>query len=177
MVRRIFTLGITNLFIVLLFSAVVHRYILTYFYVTLLAIPFACFVALLQIKYFLKIIDQFDRSIRDVVIGLYILSSTLLSFSFNSTVPLNIDRSFSVWMINQIATDSEPRDVAEIEKKSSEFFSPKNGEIQRRISEQISLGNLEIVEEKVRLTPSGERVWKINRIIANLFNLNKNYAG
>jgi hypothetical protein len=80
-------------------------------------------------------------------------------------------------MINQIATDSEPRDVAEIEKKSSEFFSPKNGEIQRRISEQISLGNLEIVEEKVRLTPSGERVWKINRIIANLFNLNKNYAG
>jgi hypothetical protein len=80
-------------------------------------------------------------------------------------------------MINKIATDPKMRDFSALESNASKFFSPKNGEIQRRLDEQIALGNVKIINNQVELTSSGQRIWKLNRFLARLLNLNKNYAG
>lgn len=109
----------------------------------------------------------------------FLLSFTtaLMIFTFLATVPLNLDRSFSVWMLNQTFESEGQLSVKELEKEASQFFAPSGGEIKRRINEQISLGNLEVINSQVELTIRGKLTWKINRIISEFFGLNEKYTG
>jgi hypothetical protein len=169
--------GLFNFIAVLLISAGLHRLIPTYFYISVLSAPIAAVIAYLQFRYFFRNVQLGTKQLRNLILVLFMIMSSLFSFSFHSTVPLNVDRSFSVWMINKIATDPEMRNFSTLEENASKFFSPEKGEIKRRLNEQISLGNLEVVDNRVELTSSGHRVWKSNRFLASLFGLNKNYAG
>jgi hypothetical protein len=163
--------------VVLLISAALHRVIPTYFYISLLSIPIAALIAYAQFKCLFKKDELQNKQIAKLVLSLFVTSTALLSFSFHSTVPLNVDRSFSVWMINKVATDPKMSDFTTLEENAAQFFSPENGEIKRRLNEQIELGNIKVTNNRVELTPSGERVWKSNRFLALIFNLNRNYAG
>jgi hypothetical protein len=80
-------------------------------------------------------------------------------------------------MINQTAKSGEDVSVKELENMAADFFSPAGSEIKRRINEQISLGNMDVKEDKVFLTVRGEHVWKAMRVISNFFNLNSKYTG
>lgn len=174
---KVFLHGVFNFIVVILMSAGLHRLIPTYFYVSVLSAPIAALIAYFQFKIFFRNDELGPNQVRKMILMLFMITSSLFSFSFHSTVPLNVDRSFSVWMINKIATDAEMQNFSTLEKKASQFFSPEKGEIKRRLNEQVELGNLEIVNNRVKLTSSGNRVWKSNRFFAWLFGLNKNYAG
>jgi hypothetical protein len=96
-------------------------------------------------------------------------------FALLATIPINIDRSFSVWMLNQI--DSKNKiSVLETQKSFGEFFSISNGEIDRRINEQMQLGNVNFNGKDLYLTRAGKNLVEINRVIAKMYSLNSKYT-
>jgi hypothetical protein len=71
--------------------------------------------------------------------------SVLLSFSFLSTIPLTIDRSYSVWILKYVSESSASNQNLSakiLTNESLKFFSESNGQLSRRIAEQERLGNI-----------------------------------
>ena len=175
--KQIFAHGLLNFFIVVIIAAALHRIIPIYFYISVLSAPIAGLVGYFQFKYFIKSNISNCGEIRRLILPLFISTTSLLSFSFHSTVPLNVDRSFSVWMINQVATHPKQNTKSQIEKNAAKFFSPSGGEIARRIDEQASLGNIKDGKSIITLTSRGKRIWRINQIVSRFFGLNSKYSG
>jgi hypothetical protein len=101
----------------------------------------------------------------------------LLAFSFLTTIPLNIDRSFSVWMIKNLYEGDRTYSISGIETLTAEFFVPSSGEIKRRLIEQEELGNLTIGNKgEVTLTKKGEILARINSLIGQVFALSSKYS-
>ena len=110
------------------------------------------------------------------------LSSGLLVFSFLGTIPINLDRSFSVWILNSVdeATNigQKSLNVVALKNSTSQYFSPNSAEVSRRLDEQIGLGNLKLENNgSVSLTTKGDSLLQISRIIARIFSLNPKYTG
>lgn len=177
MLKRVFLYVIANFMAVLIISAALHRVIPTYFYISILALPISGALAFLQFKFFLREVNFESHQVAKLVLSLFIASSSLLSFSFHSTVPLNVDRSFTVWMINQLGTNPQVNKLTQVEENAAIFFSPKGGEIARRVNEQVSLGNMKNKDGVISLTSRGKRIWRINRIVSTFFGLNTKYSG
>ena len=95
----------------------------------------------------------------------------LLSFG-----PLNIDRSFSVWMLRRVAQAEHPLTVTQTQQMAGAFFGQGSDEIERRILEQERLGNLHVENDVVTLTTSGKRVVFLNEWLSRIFGLNPKYA-
>lgn len=108
------------------------------------------------------------------------LVGALLAFSFLATVPLNVDRSFSVWSLNQIYKQDKNRagiPVSTLKQELEAYFSADSGEIDRRLTEQTDIGNISVSEEgKVTLTDQGIRQRNIFFGISAFFGLNPKYA-
>jgi hypothetical protein len=102
--------------------------------------------------------------------------ATLLTFSFLSAVPLNVDRSFSVWTINHMYNFDKPIDKSDLLKKGENFFTVGNGEISRRLDEQVRLGNVIEHKDKVELTKRGKLQAKLHTFIRKFFGLNMKYT-
>jgi hypothetical protein len=107
-----------------------------------------------------------------ILVGTTVLFATAFALTFG---PLNVDRSFSVWMLKRIS-DTPGQTPTEVKERLSEFFSSESGEIQRRIDEQVLLGNLEVRGGSVELTNSGRRVVWANEALSRIFGLNPRYA-
>jgi len=95
----------------------------------------------------------------------------LLSFG-----PLNVDRSFSVWMLRRVAQADHPLTIAQTQEMAAVFFGPDSDEIARRILEQQRLGNLYVENNEVILTAGGKRVVFLNEWLSRIFGLNPKYA-
>lgn len=122
-----------------------------------------------------------NRFWRDSTVDVLInLLSTVLLFNFLTLVPLNVDRSFSVWMIgsldSQAIRSGEGIKIVDLKKRTSQYFSPNSGEVQRRIDEQVNLGNFKIVRGKIYLTNRGRIQAKLDKILTRIFALNKKYS-
>ena len=105
------------------------------------------------------------------------LLTALILFSFLSTLPLNIDRSFSVWTLNQISNLSTEQTRVSLATLAEDFFTQDSGEVSRRIDEQIKLGNLIEEAGNIGLTSRGRFQVQIHRLIAQIFALNSKYTG
>jgi hypothetical protein len=102
--------------------------------------------------------------------------STLMTFSFLSTVPLNVDRSFSVWSLNQLYNYNKPIDRKALLKDGESFFTVENGEISRRLGEQVKLGNVREYKGKLELTRRGEIQAQFHVLIRKFFGLTEKYT-
>jgi hypothetical protein len=104
--------------------------------------------------------------------------SALLVFCFLVLLPINVDRSFSVWGINSIykAAPSHSMDFETFEAKMSNFFLDDPAEFERRIDEQSKLGNLRRTGDSVSLTIQGAALRDFFAILSKFFNLNPKYA-
>jgi len=107
------------------------------------------------------------------------ISSTLSVSIFLILIPLQVDRSFSVWMLNTINQEKQQKINVELLKDAAaDFFDPNSGEIRRRIDEQVKIGNLKITKnEEVKLSNRGSLFVRFHKDMARIFNLNKKYAG
>ena len=109
-----------------------------------------------------------------------IVISVLLSFSFLSTVPLTIDRSYSVWLLKHIAEAQYAGTVIDRETligDSTDFFSAENGQLNRRIDEQVKIGNLEILDEDtIKASSKGLLLAEINNLVGIIFALEPKYS-
>ncbi len=104
------------------------------------------------------------------------LLTSFILFSFLASLPLNVDRSFSVWTLNQISNLPAKQTRISLETLAEEFFTQDNGEISRRIEEQIKLGNLVEESSKIKLTSRGRLQVQLHRLIAIVFGLNSKYT-
>lgn len=169
----------TGVVVGLVSAALINREIEFFFYSALIGTVFSgisCLIALLVSQFFQKSTFPTIES-RLVTQVLAISLSSTISFSFLTLVPLNIDRSFSVWMLNEISKNEHLYSLKQIEEKAQNFFTPSNGEIGRRVNEQIRLGNIKVLDDKLLLSRRGESQTKFHRLIRFIFALNKKYAG
>ena len=102
----------------------------------------------------------------------------LLTFSFLSTIPLTIDRSYSVWLlktVSQAEDKGEKLTETDLTEKSVNFFSEENGQLRRRILEQQKIGNITVGSE-IKLTNKGKLVTELNGIVGKIFRLDPKYS-
>lgn len=110
--------------------------------------------------------------------GFAVLSALLVFFTMLFLLtfgPLNVDRSFSVWMLRNVA-EQEQIATPSLTKQASDFFNPSSGEIERRVNEQLNLGTITVDDGTVELTTRGEILVLVNEAMARFFGLNPNYA-
>ena len=131
-----------------------------------------CFLILTSLR-FKVLLDGLHRVLMIVV-------SILISFSFLSTIPLTVDRSFSVWLLKTVeVTQKNNRIISseELLERSVIFFGPNNGQLDRRLSEQGRLGNLRLERDgSVQLTEKGRFLAKFHSLIGAIFGLDPAYS-
>jgi hypothetical protein len=102
----------------------------------------------------------------------------LFTFSFLSTIPLTIDRSYSVWLLKTVSQAEDRGDKlteTDLIEKSVDFFSEENGQLKRRILEQQKIGNIKAGSE-IQLTNKGKLITEINGIVGKIFRLDPKYS-
>jgi hypothetical protein len=97
----------------------------------------------------------------------------LLSYSFNMTFPVNMDRSFSVYMLGTLYKFDSPVPLSELDSIVSKYFHER-GLINKRIHEQLATGSIVINDDKVALTGRGRSIVETHMLIGRLFNLDMN---
>ncbi len=101
---------------------------------------------------------------------------TLMLFSFLFCIPTNIDRSISVWLLAK-TYNQEHVTKSQYFKYAEHFFKEGSYEVDRRIGEQISIGNLiEKNNETYELTFQGKKSVEVFRLLAQFFSLKEKYS-
>lgn len=175
---KLFFAILAGVFSSIVCASALNRFFHFFFYCTFISSIVGCIVTL-SILSLRKVAENNSVTLKFIIDKILILSSCislLISFSFLTTIPLNVDRSFSVWMINYMNDNDGKKTATELQRDAYVFFAPEKGEIQRRIEEQIRLGNMEVNDGKIELTSSGKRLAKINKFIRQLFALNSKYT-
>ena len=132
------------------------------------------------VSFFLFKITKRKYYIEGIVRPYAIIISVLVSFSFLSTIPLTIDRSYSVWLLKHVAEAEYAGKIIGRETlvgDSTDFFSAENGQLDRRIDEQVRIGNLQMVGvSTIQLSSKGLLFAKINNLIGIIFGLEPRYS-
>ena len=96
--------------------------------------------------------------------------STLAMAVFLSLGPMPIERSYTIYSLAEM-TDSD-KDVYTYEEIKDQFiegFIEEAGESQKRIDEQVYIGNLEETDGGYRITAKGQRLIKLMRMVEAIF--------
>lgn len=162
----------------LLIVSIVHIFVKVFFFSVILGVVINYIILIVLLKkrnYFLlppKIL-KLNR------ICISMLSASLL-FSFLITVPVNVDRSFSIWMlsyIEKVSLEDKNLEIPTLKSNVSDFFSPQSTEIDRRIKEQSNIRSITVDEDGfVRITLFGRVIVETSRIMQKFFGLNSKYT-
>lgn len=96
--------------------------------------------------------------------------STLFMALFLSLGPMPIERSYTIYSLANMADSAEP--VYSFEDIKTQFidgFIEDANETQKRIDEQVSIGNLEETDGGYRITEKGERLIRLLRFVEAVF--------
>lgn len=96
--------------------------------------------------------------------------STLLMAVFLSLGPMPIERSYTIFSLADMA--EEPETALTTEEMKEQFingFIEEAGETQKRIDEQVYIGNLEETDGGYRITAKGQRLIKLMRLVESVF--------
>ena len=97
----------------------------------------------------------------------------LVSFSFNRLFPVTIDRSFSIYMIGVLYKFDSPLPLSELNLIVSKYFHERTM-INKRIQEQLAMGNIAINNGQIELTKRGKSMVEMNILMGRIFNLDMN---
>ncbi len=85
-----------------------------------------------------------------------------------------------MWLLkhaSELSVDNKQIPLTALTEDSIKFFAPENGQLDRRIQEQVRLGNLEKVEPgAVQITKKGKLIAKLNSFIGWIFSLQPKYS-
>lgn len=112
-----------------------------------------------------------------------VLMSAVLNFSVFVLVPVNIDRSISVFLLSWM--DEQQNNSAtrsELDQAFQDIYIERYRAIDRRIAEQLASGNIEVTPGGLQLTPRGRTTVAALRFFGDLFStdqrfLHPNHAG
>ncbi len=122
------------------------------------------------------LIPESDSFLVKIISVLVVSLTTVITFATLAILPLNVDRSFSVWALNEMELIGKPQLRDDLILESAKFFSPNSGEISRRVDEQIKLRNIEIEDGMLQLSARGKLQVEIHRVLRKIFALEMNYT-
>ena len=94
--------------------------------------------------------------------------SSLFMALFFSLGPMVIERSYTVYSLAYLTDYNNVYSYDEIRDQFVIGYVD-NGATQKRIDEQVSIGNIEKIGENYRITDKGERLIKLFRLIEKIF--------
>jgi hypothetical protein len=165
-------------FVVGMISAAILQRIIGFFFVVIWVATLvgAIVFAFLSRRVFQQILDF---QVKQVARISSLIAVVALQLFFLATIPLTVDRSYSVWLLAR-SEISESKDVslAKLSVDTQAFFFGSGSELKKRMDEQVHLGNLNWNSDykSVSLTKRGEFQVTINRWVANFFALNPKYS-
>ena len=96
--------------------------------------------------------------------------STLLMALFLSLGPMTIERSYTIYSLAEMKdSTTEVYSAEEIKDQFINGFVEEANESQKRIDEQVSIGNLEKVDGGYKITEKGKRLIDLMRFIESIF--------
>ncbi len=101
------------------------------------------------------------------------LAAVALAASFNVCFlvifPVTIDRSISVYLLNQIATHDQGYTEQELEALFIQQYVVEFQAIERRMDEQMASNNLTRINDRYRITDQGRSFLRFSRRLGQLF--------
>jgi len=113
-----------------------------------------------------RILPWFGRTYTLIMV----LVSATLNFSLFVLVPVNVDRSISVFLLTWMdERQGVPNTQADLEHAFRDIYIKRYGAIDRRIVEQIATGNIECTSKGLQLTAQGRVIVEVFRLVGDLF--------
>ena len=96
--------------------------------------------------------------------------STLFMALFFSLGPMTIERSYTIYSLSAMTdSDKDVYSAGEIKTQFIDGFIEEANESQKRINEQVHIGNLEETDDGYRITAKGRRLIKLMRLVESIF--------
>ncbi|MBU3625044.1 hypothetical protein ICN48_02155 [Polynucleobacter sp. JS-Safj-400b-B2] len=110
-----------------------------------------------------------------------ILLITIIFFTTNhifyGLIPFNASRSVSVMIVGYLFNHQDTLvSEKDMDTYIDELYFKKENAVQRRLLEQVEIGNVEKFEGGYKLTPKGIETVKLMGLITSVYNTDKNYA-
>lgn len=106
-----------------------------------------------------------------------IMSSIVIIMCVNmvwlSVAIVNVDRSFSVWMLSYL--NKNPSGYEMLDEAFHEQFIEDYGMLDRRLEEQLESNNIYIDNGSYKLTKQGEKIAAIFRMVGKLYKTSEQY--
>jgi hypothetical protein len=107
---------------------------------------------------------------------LVVLVSGVLNFAVFVLLPVNIDRSISVFLLAWMdERQTTPSTKADLEHAFQDIYVDQYGAIDRRIAEQLASGNIEPTQNGFQLTSRGRAVVATTRFLGDLFSTDQRF--
>ena len=103
-----------------------------------------------------------------------IFSAGILSFAILSTFPVILDRSITLHMLYKLNVEKNVS-FKELQADFIENFVYRSNAIEKRIIEQIEIGNVSLDGENVVITKKGEKYQEFFEFLNGLFNIKTTY--
>jgi hypothetical protein len=162
----------------LIVAALLNR-LVYFFFLCVFAGAFASGVLVLVLEFKIRrkgLISESENILIKIISVLVVSLTTVITFATLAILPLNVDRSFTVWTLNEMELIGKTQSRDELILESAKFFSLNSGEISRRIDEQIRLRNIEVDDGMLHLSGRGKLQVEIHRVIRQIFALEVNYT-
>jgi hypothetical protein len=134
------------------------------------------FFAIVSRRVFAQVAESEVKKIARISSLIAVMS---IQMFFLSTIPLTVDRSYSVWLLARSEiSDKEFVTLAKLEADTQNFFIGDGSELKKRMNEQSRLGNLKWNSSysAVSLSNRGKFQVRFNRLVSSFFGLNPKYA-
>lgn len=161
----------------LISAAILQRIIGFFFIVVWLATLISAIIFAVLSRRIFQDIREFQ--VRQVARTSSLIAVAALQLFFLATIPLTVDRSYSVWLLarTEISVNKEIS-LSKLSADTQAFFFGNDSELEKRIDEQVSLGNLNWNSDykSVSLSNRGKLQVGVNRWVAIFFGLNPKYS-
>ena len=159
----------TTIYFVLLASGLLNS-ISVYFYrgICLLILTLVFMVAVYGFLKKIRLGSNF--AVKDIILSLVLIFS--MNLLFFTHVPVTADRSISVFLLGYMSGSSETvYDEEVIKKVFIDEYVLKNENIEKRLEEQISSGNISRDLGGYRITDQGKKIVRFYVFISRLLNI------
>lgn len=105
----------------------------------------------------------------EAIIAVVLLSATL-NLAFFAIVPVTLDRSISIFLLNNLEQQHVQTKKEMVDTFISEYVYSQDA-VGRRIFEQVSSGNITVEEDKIKLSKRGENFLVFARFMSYLYGI------
>jgi hypothetical protein len=103
-----------------------------------------------------------------------IFTSAILAYSFVMTLPVVLDRSITLHFLSYLTSNS-PSTVSKIQKDFIDNFVVNSQAVEKRVDEQLVIGNLYIEDNQIYISNRGFLMHRIFDFLTKVFRINTTY--